>query len=193
MRIQPRFGRNQQHTAPGAPRNARRRMDVARHGWLLAALAVTVLSLAVVFAPQVLAAPSQPVDPGKWSQHWDEQVAQGRIVNGDLTVEPGQVIESDVVLYDGDVDVAKRGPHCRQPGRLQRRHRHRRRRRWMATCPPSAATWRLTARWAATSHRGAATLRWARTHVGGDISVLSGDVARDEAAFVGGNIVRGLT
>ncbi|MEZ4583789.1 MAG: polymer-forming cytoskeletal protein [Caldilineaceae bacterium] len=84
-------------------------MDVARHGWLLAALAVTVLSLAVVFAPQVLAAPSQPVDPGKWSQHWDEQVAQGRIVNGDLTVEPGQVIESDVVLYDGDVDVREEG------------------------------------------------------------------------------------
>ncbi|MCB9160104.1 MAG: polymer-forming cytoskeletal protein [Caldilineaceae bacterium] len=192
MRIQPRFGRNQQHTAPGAPHNARRRMDVARHGWLLAALAVTVLSLAVVFAPQVLAAPSQPVDPGKWSQHWDEQVAQGRIVNGDLTVEPGQVIESDVVLYDGDVDVREEG---RIAGNLVVYSGD------IVIDAGGAVDGDVSAFSGDVEIDGTVggnVASWsgdialdASAHVGGDISVLSGDVTRDEAAFVGGNIVRG--
>ena len=188
-RIQLRLGRNQQHATSGA---THRRREIGRYGWLLAALAVTVFSLAVVFAPQVLAAPGQPVDPGKWSQHWDEQVAQGRIVNGDLTVEPGQVIESDVVLYDGDVEVREEG---RIAGNLVVYSGD------IVIDAGGAVDGDVSAFSGDVEIAGTVggnVASWsgdidldASAHVGGDISVLSGDVTRDDAAFVGGNIVRG--
>ena len=188
-RIQLRLGRNQQHATSGA---THRRREIGRYGWLLAALAVTVFSLAVVFAPQVLAAPGQPVDPGKWSQHWDEQVAQGRIVNGDLTVEPGQVIESDVVLYDGDVEVREEG---RIAGNLVVYSGD------IVIDADGAVDGDVSAFSGDVEIAGTVggnVASWsgdidldASAHVGGDISVLSGDVTRDDAAFLGGNIVRG--
>lgn len=191
-RWQQRLGRDKRQVTHGTRANTRPVDLATRHGWLLAAALVTVVSFAVVFAPQAWAEPQQPVDPESWSRLWDEQLAQGRIYNDDLTVEPGQVIESDVVLYDGDVVVREQGRIAGNlvvysgdveieeggsvdgdvsafSGDLD----------IAGTVGGNVASW-----------SGAIDLA-ETARVNGDISVLSGDVQRDDGAFVGGNVVQG--
>lgn len=170
----------------------RRGTSLRGGGWLLTAVLVTLLSLAAAFAPTVWAGPPQPDDPDSWGRIWRDQLAQGRIFNGDLTVEPGQVIESDVVLYDGNVEVREEsriagnlvvysGDILIEQGGV-------------VEGDVSAFSGDVEI----AGEVGGNVASWSgdidlaeSARVAGDVSVLSGDVDRDSAAFVGGNVVQG--
>ena len=160
------------------------------HAWLLALCLTLMASAALVFVPNILA--DAPARPAASQVQWDDQLAQSQILNGDLTVEPGEVIESDVVVYSGDAEVKDGG---RITGNLvvysgdididQG-----------GTVDGDVTAFSGNVEIGGTVHGDVAS--WSgdvelkeTASVDGDLSVVSGDIVRAAAAAVGGNVVQG--
>lgn len=151
--------------------------------WLAAVLIVTVASLAAVFV-----APAQASE----SQQTTAQLGSSQIFNDDLTVDEGEVIGSNVVLYDGDVKVKDggriEGNLVVYSGDIEIDEGG------LVTGDVSAFSGDIELKGGVegnvASWSGDVDLENS-ARVEGDISVLSGDIKRHRDAYVGGNVVQG--
>ena len=152
--------------------------------WLLLAVAVTVLSLLIAFAPALQAAPAQAPD--------QPSLAQQQIFNDDLTVRDGETIDGDVVLYQGDAAVARggaiRGNLVVYSGNVE-------------IDEGGLVAGDITAFSGDVEIDGAvdgSITAWSgdvdlgrSAVVGGDVSVVSGEISQDRGAVVEGSLLRG--
>ena len=155
-----------------------------RRWWPVAAIAVTVLSLLLVFAPTAEAG-QEPVT-------LKDGLAQSQIFNDDLEVEPGQVLEGDVVVYSGDVEIKRNGRiagtltvysgdiEIDEGGRVDGNITS-----WSGDIQVNGQVGGSISAMAGDVEVGNTGL------VGGDISVLSGDIKQRAGADVGGSVLRG--
>lgn len=156
--------------------------------WLSAAVVVTVLSLVLVFgldgqAQAQVAAPQAP----RLAQAGGEQ-----IFRGDLVVEPGRVIDGDVAVYSGDVQVEEggqiQGNLVIYSGDLEIR-------------PGGSVGGDVTTfsgNIEIAGRVGGDVASWSgdvdlasTARVEGGISVLSGEIHREQGAYVGGSVAEG--
>lgn len=134
--------------------------------WLLAAVIITLATLGLLFAPAVQAADS--AESAEWNSSPDQRifnedllVADGQVINdnvtvlnGSVTIRAGGIINGDLSVVRGDVDVA---------GQIRGN---------LAVV------------------RGDASLA-ASARIEGDVSIVGGEVSRIDGAHVGGNFVGG--
>lgn len=164
--------------------------------WLATALLVTVLSLVTVFAGSASAgqaqAGAQLSDASQFDALVASQIGDSQIVSGDLVVEEGEVLPSNIVLYSGDAKVKDGG---RIDGNLVVYSGNIEIEEEGAVAGDVSA---FSGDIEIKGFVGGDVASWSgdvelddTARVEGDISVLSGDIKRDNDAYVGGNVVHG--
>ena len=152
--------------------------------WLAALVIVTAASLALVFAPYARAAdqPKVALSAPAQSQVFNgdvtvepRQVVEGDLVayDGDVTVEDGGVIQGNLVVYSGDIEIAKGGQVKGDVTALS------------GDVQVDGAVGGSISAWSGDVDLGE------NATVGGDISVVSGQIDQEAGARVGGSVLRG--
>ncbi|MCC6166583.1 MAG: polymer-forming cytoskeletal protein, partial [Caldilineaceae bacterium] len=169
--------------------------------WLSAAAVITVLSLVLVFgldgqaqaqmaAPQA-PRPAQPVQFGPGAARL-AQAGGEQIFRGDLVVEPGRVIDGDVAVYSGDVQVDEggqiQGNLVVYSGDLEIRPG--------GSVGGDVTTFsgdiEIAGRVGGNIASWSGDVGLASTaRVEGGVSVLSGEIRREQGAYVGGSVAKG--
>ena len=156
----------------------------SNRSWLLLVAGMAALLLLNVLAPTLQAAPAAASD--------QPSLAQRQVFNDDLTVRNSEVIEGDVVVYQGDVAVAHggviRGNLVVYSGSIEVDEGGR------VTGDITAFSGNVEINGAVdgsiTAWSGDVNLGRSAV-VGGDVSVVSGEIAQTRGAVVKGSLLRG--
>ncbi len=139
--------------------------------WLLAAVAITLVTLGILFAPTAQAA--ERVDSRAWSFSLAGFSPDQRIFNEDLLVADGQVINENVAVLNGNVTISAGGVIN---GNLS------------VVRGDVDVAGQIRGDLAVV--QGDASLR-SSARIDGDVSIVGGEVVRAQGAYVGGNFVGG--
>ncbi len=139
--------------------------------WLLAAVAITIVTLGVLFTPAAQA--SEATVPSKWGFSQATFTPDQRVFNEDLLVADGQVINDNVAVLNGSVTVNAGG---------------------VINGDLSVVRGKVEVagqiRGDLAVVQGDAVLQ-SSARIEGNVSIVGGDVQRAQGAYVGGNFVRG--